>query len=50
VMDVPLPSGMLVHMGGDFQKEFTHEVPIEKKIREGRYSFTFRQHLQGHQR
>jgi alkylated DNA repair dioxygenase AlkB len=47
VMDVPLPSGMLVHMGGDFQKEFTHEVPIEKKVREGRYSLTFRQHLLG---
>jgi hypothetical protein len=34
-------------MGGDFQKEFTHEVPIEKKVREGRYSLTFRQHLLG---
>jgi alkylated DNA repair dioxygenase AlkB len=45
VMDVPVPSGALLHMGGDFQKEFTHEVPMEKRIREGRYSFTFRQHL-----
>jgi alkylated DNA repair dioxygenase AlkB len=50
VMDVPLPSGLLVHMGGDFQKEFSHEIPMEKKIRECRYSLTFRHHLQGRQR
>ena len=31
-------------MSGDFQKEFTHEIPIEKKVKEMRYSFTFRQH------
>lgn len=31
-------------MCGDFQKEFTHEIPIEKKIKETRYSFTFRYH------
>lgn len=45
VMDVAVPSGALLRMGGDFQREFTHEVPVEKRIREGRYSFTFRQHL-----
>ena len=32
-------------MAGDFQKEFTHEIPAEKKIKEGRISFTFRKHL-----
>ena len=32
-------------MGGDFQKEFTHEIPIEKKIKLPRYSFTLRKHL-----
>lgn len=32
-------------MGGNFQKEFTHEIPIEKKITDTRYSLTFRKHL-----
>jgi len=31
-------------MNGDFQKEFTHGIPGEKTITEGRYSFTFRCH------
>ena len=31
-------------MEGDFQKEFTHEIPIQKKIKEKRISFTFRCH------
>ena len=34
----------IIHMGGNFQKEFTHEIPIEKKIKEKRISFTFRYH------
>ena len=33
-------------MAGDFQKEFTHEIPIEKKVEGVRYSFTFRRHLE----
>lgn len=45
VIDVPVTSGTLIWMGGKFQREFTHEIPAEKKIKEGRYSFTFRQHL-----
>ena len=44
VMDIPTASDQLLHMGGDFQKEFTHGIPIEKKVREIRYSFTFRKH------
>jgi alkylated DNA repair dioxygenase AlkB len=35
----------ILHMGGDFQKEFTHEIPIEKMVHGTRYSFTFRKHL-----
>jgi len=31
-------------MGGDFQKEFLHEIPVQKKIKEPRFSFTFRKH------
>ena len=44
VLDVPLVSGEIIQMLGDFQKQFTHEIPIEKKVKEERYSFTFRCH------
>lgn len=44
VMDISLKENEIVHMGGNFQKEFTHEIPIEKKIKGVRYSFTFRKH------
>ena len=44
IVDIPTISNNILHMGGDFQKEFTHEIPIEKKIKEVRYSFTFRKH------
>ena len=40
-----LESGNMVQMSGNFQKEFTHEIPVEKKIKEERISFTFRRHL-----
>ena len=45
VKDLPLLSYSIVQMGGNFQKEFTHEIPIEKKIKEERISFTFRKHI-----
>ena len=35
----------ILHMGGDFQKIYTHEIPIQKKIKNSRISFTFRKHL-----
>ena len=44
IVDIPTISNNILNMGGDFQKEFTHEIPIEKKIKEVRYSFTFRKH------
>lgn len=44
VKDFSLESGKMLQMGGNFQKEFTHEVPVEKKIMEERISFTFRKH------
>ena len=46
VMDIPTKSYHILHMGGKFQEEFTHEIPIEKKITTGRISFTFRHHIQ----
>lgn len=44
VVDVPTVSGEIWIMDGDFQKEFTHEIPIEKKVKQPRISFTFRKH------
>ncbi len=44
IMDIPTTSNSIIHMGGDFQKEFTHGIPIEKKVKGVRYSFTFRTH------
>ena len=44
VCDVRMKSGMLLQMCGNFQKEFTHEIPIQKKAHGLRYSFTFRKH------
>lgn len=44
-LDVPLSHLSIIHMGGEFQKEFTHEVPVEKKVKGKRISLTFRKHL-----
>ncbi len=45
VMDIPTKSQEILIMRGDFQKEFTHEIPVEKKVKSKRISFTFRKHL-----
>lgn len=37
------PQTLLV-MEGAFQSEFTHEIPVQKKIKEERISLTFRSH------
>ena len=44
VMDIPTKEGVYLQMGGAFQKEFTHEIPKQLKIKNTRYSFTFRKH------
>lgn len=44
IEDIPIKNLDIIHMGGDFQKEFTHEVPVSKIPVEPRYSFTFRHH------
>lgn len=46
VLDYSQESSSLLGMSGDFQKEFTHEIPIQKKIKEERISLTFRSHRQ----
>lgn len=45
IKDINIQSGDIIIMKGDFQKVFTHEIPIQKKIIDCRYSFTFRKHL-----
>lgn len=43
VVDTILNEGDIVMMFGNrIQKEYTHTVPIEKKVKDGRYSLTFR--------
>lgn len=42
--DYPLTSGSMLQMAGKFQQEFTHEIPVEKKVKGGRISLTFRKH------
>ena len=34
----------ILHMGGKFQSLYTHEIPIQKKVKDSRISFTFRKH------
>jgi len=46
VLNVPTEQNKIIQMAGHFQKEFTHEIPVEKKVKECRYSFTFRRHLE----
>lgn len=42
--DFPAKHGFALQMKGEFQKEFTHEVPREAKVQDARISFTFRKH------
>jgi alkylated DNA repair dioxygenase AlkB len=42
--DIPTEHGQLIGMGGNFQSEFTHEIPIEKNKTNIRISLTFRYH------
>lgn len=44
-LDMEMPHGCLFIMDGDFQKEFTHEIPAQKKITDIRISLTFRKHI-----
>lgn len=43
-LDLDMKSCDIIFMGGKFQEEFTHEIPKQLKIKEPRYSFTFRYH------
>ena len=45
ICDEPTTHCGILHMGGNFQKLYTHEIPMQKKIKESRISFTFRKHI-----
>ena len=44
VVDVPTLSYHFLQMNGEFQKEFTHEIAVQKRVTGERWSFTFREH------
>lgn len=46
VLDYPHTPRTLIVMEGEFQSEFTHEIPIQKKVKEERISITFRHHTE----
>ena len=46
VKDIPTISNKIIHMGGNFQSEFTHEIPVEEKVKGTRFSLTFRKHIE----
>lgn len=46
ITDVYASHGSIIQMGGKrFQREYTHEIPKQMRIKEGRVSFTFRCHI-----
>lgn len=45
ILDVPLIENQAIHMGGDFQKEFTHDVEKDARIKETRYSISYHKYM-----
>lgn len=43
--DIGTGHGQLLVMTGNFQKEFTHGIPVQKSVTKPRISLTFRKHL-----
>ena len=46
VKDIPTENYQIIEMKGNFQREFLHGIPVEKKITDERISFTFRKHYE----
>lgn len=44
-IDLEMPHGTLIIMGGDMQKGYTHEVPKSKKVKDRRINVTFRRFI-----
>jgi len=45
VKDIPLISGQMIHMYGDFQSEFTHDVERDESITTERYSISLHKYM-----
>lgn len=45
VSDIDLIHGEMIHMGGDFQSEFTHDVEQDFSITTDRYSISFHKYM-----
>ena len=45
ILDLITKNNKMITMTGLFQNDFTHEVPVEKKIKDSRFSLTFRRHI-----
>jgi alkylated DNA repair dioxygenase AlkB len=45
VKDIPLITGEMVHMGGNFQSEFTHDVEKDVTITTERYSISLHKYM-----
>jgi hypothetical protein len=45
VKDIPLITGEIVHMGGNFQSEFTHDVEQDETITTERYSISLHKYM-----
>jgi len=45
VKDIPLISGQMIHMGGNFQSEFTHDIEQDETITTGRYSISLHKYM-----
>jgi len=45
VLNLPLQHGDFMMMQGQFQKDYKHEIPVEKKVKKERISLTFREHV-----
>lgn len=43
-MDIDMGHGDVVWMKPQFQKLYTHEIPVQKKVKNARISLTFRDH------
>ena len=45
VKDIDLVMGEVIHMGGEFQSEFTHDVEQDHSIKTERYSISFHKYM-----
>jgi len=46
IKNISTENYQIIEMAGNFQKEFLHGIPIEKKVKDERISFTFRKHYE----